>query len=136
MTVRITGRYLGNKKIELTHEPSGAVLLTDAPLDNQGEGKSFSPTDLMGASLGSCMLTVMAIYAEREGINLSGMHMSIDKEMAANPRRVSSLVASIHMPAGLTTVEREKLERIANTCPIHYSVSPDLKVQVEFAYDA
>ena len=135
MTVVITGKYIGNKRTELTHEQSGAILVTDAPKDNQGEGRSFSPTDLLAASFGSCVMTVMAIVAERDGIDLSGMHMRVEKEMNHSPRRVARMPLQIHMPKKLTGDERVKLERTGTTCPVNYSMHPEVKLEISFIYD-
>jgi putative redox protein len=136
MSVTISARYLGNKSVELTHEPSGAKITTDAPKDNNGLGRSFSPTDLFSASLPACMMTVMSIVAERDGIDLSGMHARIDKEMTENPRRVSRLPLTIHMPKTLTDEQRTKLERTARACPVTQSIGEQIKVDLKFIYDA
>jgi uncharacterized OsmC-like protein len=134
MAVEITGKYVGNLKTELTHGPSGAVLKTAAPLDNNGDGSSFSPTDLVAAALGACMTTVMAIVAERDGIDLTGLSFRIEKHMVANPRRIGALPVVIHMPAGLTPEQRQKLERSALTCPVHHSLLPEIEKEVRFEY--
>lgn len=135
MGVIIDGLYTGNKKVRLEHEPSGAVLITDAPKDNQGEGSSFSPTDLVAAALGSCMMTIVGIVAERNGIELSGMRMRVEKEMRSEPRRVASLSLAIHMPRGIPLEQREKFERAARTCPVEQSLHPEVHVEVNFLYD-
>jgi putative redox protein len=134
MAVEITGKYVGNLKTELTHGPSGAVLKTAAPVDNNGDGSSFSPTDLVAAALGACMTTVMAIVAERDGIDLTGLAFRIEKHMVANPRRIGALPVVIHMPAGLTPEQRQKLERSALTCPVHHSLLPEIEKEVRFEY--
>lgn len=134
--VVITGTYKGNKRIELHHGPSGVTITTDAPKDNQGEGRSFSPTDLAAASLGACMLTVISIVAERDGIDLAGMSMRVEKHMATNPRRIARLPLQIHLPAHLTQDQRKKLENTARTCPVHHSLHPDVNVELNFLYDA
>lgn len=134
MAVEITGKYVGNLKTELTHGPSGAVLKTAAPLDNNGDGSSFSPTDLVAAALGACMTTVMAIVAERDGIDLSGLTFRVEKHMVSNPRRIGALPVVIHMPAGLTPEQRQKLERTARTCPVHHSLLPEIDAEVRFEY--
>ena len=135
MSVIISARYLGNKSVELTHGPSGATITTDAPKDNNGLGRSFSPTDLLSASLPTCMMTVMAIVAERDGIDLGGMHAIVEKNMAENPRRVSRLPLTIHMPKALTVEQRGKLERTAKTCPVSHSLNEKIIVELEFCYD-
>lgn len=136
MSVKVTGRFIGNKKIELTHNDSGVKLVTSAPKDNNGDGSSFSPTDLVGASMGSCMMTIMAILAEREGIDLTGMWMDVEKHMATEgPRRIARLPLNIHLPARLDSEQRQKMERAAMTCPVHKSLHPDVKTEVLFCYD-
>jgi uncharacterized OsmC-like protein len=134
MSVEITGRYAGNLKVELTHGPSGTVLTTAAPVDNQGDGSSFSPTDLLAAALGSCMLTLIAIVGRREGVDLTGLHFRLEKHMKSGPRRVGAVPATIWMPAGLTADQRKKLENAALTCPVHKSVHPELEREVRFVY--
>lgn len=135
MSVMITGRYLGDKKALMTHGPSRTELRTAAPVDNQGDGSSFSPTDLLATALGSCMLTVMSIKAENDGMNYSGAHFSVEKIMSASPRRVGELKVEFHLPRTLTDIERQKLEKTAATCPVHHSLHPDVKVDLKFHYD-
>ena len=135
MSVKISGKYLGNKKVELRHDDSGVTLTTDAPLDHAGEGRSFSPTDLLTAALGSCVMTVMAIVAERDGINLTGMNMRAEKIMTGSPRRIGEMLVDIQMPSSLTQAEREKLERVAKTCPVHQSLAAEISVKLNFSYD-
>jgi len=135
VAVEITGRYIGKLKTEMTHGPSGAVLRTAAPADNQGDGSSFSPTDLAAAALASCMVTTLAIVAERDGIDLSGVSFRVEKHMASDPRRIASLPVEIHLPASLAPAARQKLERAASTCPVHRSLAPELEKAVRFVYD-
>jgi putative redox protein len=136
MAVEITGRYTGNLKMELSHGPSGATLKTAAPVDNKGDGSSFSPTDLVAAALGSCMVTTMAIVAERDGIPAEAFSFRVEKHMQSDPRRIAKLPVTLHMPAGLTPDQRTKLERTALTCPVHRSLLPEIEAEVEFVYDA
>lgn len=135
MAVEITGKYLGNLKTEITHGPSGAVIRTAAPVDNNGDGSSFSPSDLVAASLGACMVTIMAILAARHDWNLDGTHWRIEKHMNAEPRRIGRLPLEIHLPAGLGEGERAALERAAMTCPVHRSLDHEVEIPVEFVYD-
>lgn len=135
MAVRILGKYLGDKKVEMVHEPSGATLITDAPLDNQGQGRNFSPTDLVPAALGACVMTVMGIVAERNNLDLSGLRVEVEKIMADKPRVIAALPVVVHMPKGLGQAEREKLERTALTCPVHASLNPSIKSEIKFVYD-
>lgn len=135
MAVEITGRYAGNLKMELVHGPSGAVLKTAAPVDNLGDGSSFSPTDLVAAALGSCMVTTMGIVAQRHGIDLASASFRVEKHMRNDPRRIGALPVTIHMPAGLAPDDRTRLERAALTCPVHKSLLPEVEAPVTFVYD-
>jgi uncharacterized OsmC-like protein len=134
VAVEITGRYVRPLRTELVHGPSGTTLRTAAPADNQGDGSSFSPTDLFAASLATCMVTTMAIVAERDGIDLSGLTFRVVKHMKAEPRRLGALPVEIRMPAGIAAQDRPKLERAAHTCPVHRSLGLDVEPSVEFLY--
>lgn len=129
------GRYLGNKKVELIHEPSGMKMHTAAPKDNNGDGSSFSPTDLSAAALGACLLTVMGIFAERNGVDLTGSFFSIEKIMINNPRRIGELPLTVHLPRALPPDVRSKLEKVAHSCPVRHSLHPEIKVTSSFVYD-
>ena len=135
MAVDFTGRYLGNLKVEVTHGPSGTQIITVPPVDNQGDGSSFSPTDLVAAALGSCMLSLIAIVATRDGLDLTGLAFRAEKHMNANPRRVGNIPVTIQMPKGLTPEQRRKLENAALTCPVHRSLHPDVEKVVTFIYE-
>lgn len=134
MAVEITGRYIGNLAVEMTHGPSGAVLKTVPPVDNQGDGSSFSPTDLVATALAACMATLIAIVGERDGIDLTGLSVHVEKHMAGSPRRIGKLPSRIRMPAGLAPAQRKKLENAALTCPVHMSLHPDIEREVVFEY--
>jgi len=134
MSVEITGRYTGNLKMELTHGPSGTVIPVAAPVDNQGDGSSFSPTDLAAAALGACMCMLIAIVGQREGVDLSGLSFRLEKHMASSPRRLGSVPVTIQMPAGLTPDQRKKLETAARTCPVHHSLDAAVERPVTFVY--
>ena len=133
--VKMTATYMGEKHCITEHEPSKTVLHTDAPKDNQGRGESFSPTDLVAAALGTCILTTMAIFAEKDGIELKNSRMSVAKEMSANPRKIASLRTIIELPASLSKEAREKLENIGRNCPVTKSLHPDVNVPIEFRYN-
>ena len=135
MSVGITGKYLGTKKVQLVHEPSGEVFITEAPKDNGGEGKSFSPTDLVAAAYGSCVMTTIAIVAERSGLTVEGMHMRVEKHMQSEPRRIGTIPLTVHMPKALSEQDRQKLERAGLACPVHKSLHPDVKAEISFLYD-
>jgi len=133
--VDIQVEFTGNLSTKLTHGPSGAVLSTDAPKDNQGEGKYFSPTDMVAGALVSCMLTIMAIYAKRTGIDLTGVKGKVGKEMTTEPpRRIAKLTVNFQMPKRLSDAERKALETAALTCPVHKSLHPSVEVPVKFIY--
>ena len=135
MAVEITGRYAGHLKVELRHGPSGMEIRTAAPVDNNGDGSSFSPTDLLAASLGACMVTVMGIYAQKNGIPFDGVEFRLEKHMRADPRRVDALPVTIRMPAALDDHQRKVLENVALTCPVHRSLLPEISKEVKFVYD-
>jgi hypothetical protein len=129
-------RYLGELRTEATHLQSGTVILTDAPTDNQGKGEAFSPTDLLAASLGSCLMTIMGIAGRTHGIDLEGTQLKITKIMAAQPRRVAEVKIIVEFPTSrsFTPKERSLLEHAARTCPVALSLHPDLVQSIEFVY--
>ncbi|HNP49569.1 MAG TPA: OsmC family protein [Bacteroidia bacterium] len=125
--------YTGDLRTEATHVKSKVRIFTDAPPDNQGKGESFSPTDLLAGSLGSCMATVMGIAAREKGINIDGMELSITKIMAANPRRVAEVQVELSMPdREYSDREKAMLIHTAETCPVALSLHPDLKQKITF----
>lgn len=127
--------YRGELRTEATHNLSGKKIITDAPVDNHGKGEAFSPTDLMSASLGSCMLTIMGIVAERNSIDVKGTKVEITKIMGENPRRVIEIKADFIMPKNnYSTKEKELLENAARTCPVAKSLHPDLVQTITFNY--
>lgn len=131
MSVRIDCEYLGDLRVRAVHAPSGTVLHTDAPVDNQGKGESFSPTDLAATALLACMATIMGIQGRTLGIELKGMRLSVEKHMSTQPpRRIARLVLCIDMPAGVPTDARPKLERAAAACPVHHSLHPEIVTEV------
>ena len=134
MSVKISGKYLGNKNVSIVHEQSGMITHTAAPLDNQGDGSSFSPTDLVAAALGSCVLTIMGILAERDQINLERASFSIEKQMQEQPRRISKLDLLVKLPAELTDAQRQKYETAAHKCPVYKSLHPEIDVNLVFEY--
>ena len=135
MSVRMAVTYQGDLHCEGLHEPSGTRIETDAPKDNEGRGERFSPTDLVGAALGSCMLTVMGIVARRHAWEMTGARAQVEKDMVASPvRRISRLGLQITMPAGIPDSARVVLERAAHTCPVHQSLHPDVKIDLTFVW--
>jgi uncharacterized OsmC-like protein len=134
-TVTVDVLYEGDLECTLTHGPSGDVMKTDAPLDNRGRGLHFSPTDLLGAGMGCCMLTVMGIVARDRGWDMKGATARVVKEMGAEPRRhIAKLDVDITLPAALDEKARQVLERTAYTCPVHASLGEMTKVNLTFHY--
>ena len=135
MGVIMTGQYLGEKKVALVHTDSGITIQTAAPVDNNGDGSSFSPTDLFSSSLGACMLTIMGMVAERDGVSLVGSTFKVEKTMSASPRRVATLDLEFHLPKNITQDQQKKYEQAAKTCPVHHSLHPDIVVNTTYLYD-
>ncbi len=132
--VEMEARYDGHKKCSLRHQ-EGITLQTDAPRDIGGDASAFSPTDLIAAALASCVLTTVAMFAERHDLDLTGMTAHIGKEMSANPRRLGRLPLTVRMSASVPAEMRPTLERVAHTCPVHASLHPDVDAPIEFRYD-
>lgn len=126
--------YLGELRTEATHTQSGSRIITDAPTDNNGRGEAFSPTDMVAAALGSCMLTIMDLSARRMGIDLNGTRVSITKTMASDPRRIEAISADFYIPAEPDDKQRVILERSADTCPVAKSLHPELRQVMNFHY--
>lgn len=137
MSVAMNVVYEGSLKCQATHLPSGSVIHTEAPVDNGGKGESFSPTDLLGTALASCVLTIMGIVAQRQGLDLRGASARVVKDMTTVPvRRVGSLAVVVTMPAGLNLSEedRTRLENAAAACPVKKSLHPDIDIKIEFVW--
>ena len=127
--------YEGKLRCEATHGPSGETLKTDAPKDNNGEGRYFSPTDLVATALGSCVLTTMAIAAQRHDIDLSGTRAHVTKQMQDQPvRRIGRLEVTITFSRAFPASERTLLEQSAKACPVHRSIHPDIETPILFVY--
>ena len=125
--------YSGGLRTNATHLRSGQSIITDAPPDNNGKGEAFSPTDLLSTSLGSCMLTIMGIVAERNELKIEGTRVEIGKIMGNDPRRVTGIKVEMFMPDGnFSDKERKLLENAALTCPVAKSLHPDLMQDVTF----
>lgn len=126
--------YDGNLRTVAIHLQSGFEIQTDAPVDNQGSGERFSPSDLVATALGSCMLTIMGIKARDMQVDLRGTQIDIQKIMKADPRRIGGINLSFSFPDGLNLDEKSRtiLERAAHTCPVRYSIHPDIEVNVVF----
>lgn len=128
--------YLGNLRTACEHLKSGSTYFTDAPVDNNGKGEAFSPTDTVATGLANCMLTMMGIKARDLGIILDGSVALVTKTMAANPRRISKIEVDISLPSNILEKHRKILEHTANTCPVHQSLHPDIERPVRFGWDS
>ena len=126
--------YQNNLRTEAEHIASGEKILTDAPVDNNGKGEAFSPTDLVATALGSCMITIMAISANKYDIDVSGTNASVKKIMGSDPRRISEISIDINMNKNIEEKDRKRLERAALACPVHKSLHPDLEKKIRFIY--
>ncbi|MBT8043371.1 MAG: OsmC family protein [Verrucomicrobiae bacterium] len=135
--VEIKTKYEGDLHCKNTHSPSKSQFSTDAPVDNNGRGESFSPTDLLATALGSCMATIMGIVAQRKEVDLTGMEVTVGKHMSsAQPRRVSRLDVRIEVPLSEYHPERKMLESAALSCPVHQSIHPDIEVVIEWHWQS
>jgi uncharacterized OsmC-like protein len=126
--------YKGDLQTEATHLQSGTVIMTDPPVDNQGKGLAFSPTDLLCAASASCALTIMGIAARTHSIDMDGTTVRITKIMAAEPRRVSGIVLEFDMVKSYTEKEQKILEHAARTCPVLLSLASELTKDIRFNY--
>ena len=126
--------YKDNLRTEAVHLSSGETIITDAPIDNKGKGEAFSPTDLVATALGSCMITIMGIAAQKHDIDISGTSASVKKIMGSNPRKIDEVVIDIRMSDHISENDRKRLERAALSCPVHKSLHPDLIKTICFSY--
>ncbi len=124
--------YLGDLRTSSVHLQSGSEIITDAPLDNNGKGEAFSPTDTVANGFASCMFTVMGIKAREMGVDISGATAEVTKVMAAEPRRISEIHVTFDMNLEADEKTKTILERTALTCPVHFSLHPDIKRVIVF----
>lgn len=131
MTSKVT--YLGELRTSSIHIASGSELISDAPVDNHGKGEAFSPTDTVANALASCVLTTMGIKAAQMDYDLSGATAEVTKIMSADPRRIGKIVIAFQLP---DTNEKNRviLERVANTCPVFYSLHPETEKEMTFSW--
>ena len=132
--VEIDVRYDGHKKCTLHHQ-EGPTLITDAPKDIGGDASAFSPTDLVASGLASCILTTMAMWAERHELDLAGATAHVSKEMQTSPRRIGRLPVIVTLSAAISAEMRPVLERVAYQCPVHASLHPDIDAPIDFRYE-
>lgn len=133
--VKIEIEYLGDLMCEVTHSPSGKKFFTDAPLDNQGQARYISPTDLLAASIGSCVATIMGIKAKANNIDIKGMKILTFKEMINTPfRRVDKLTLELIFPNKLNVKDYELLSKVVKVCPVTKSLLPEIELEYSFKY--
>ena len=131
----LTTNYRGALRTENVHTRSGNVVITDAPVDNNGKGEAFSPTDLVCTALSSCMLTTMGILADREGVDLKGLKTEVIKIMGSAPRKIAEIQITLsHDSLTATDVQKQKLRNAALTCPVVLSLHDSVKQTVVFNF--
>ena len=126
--------YRGDLRTECKHLQSGATFITDAPKDNQGKGEAFSPTDTVATALASCMLTIIGIKAGANDLDVVGASAEVTKTMAADPRRISKIKVAFSFPHSYDDKSTKIIERAAKTCPVMYSIHPDIELDISFTY--
>jgi putative redox protein len=124
--------YEGGLRCRAAHAESGAVVLTDVPRDNQGLGETFSPSDLLSVSLGSCILSTMGIAARSMGVDIAGATATITKEMAHAPRRIARIEGVVRVPGHFDQAQRARLEAAAHACPVHAVLGVDAPLTLEW----
>lgn len=132
MTSKVT--YEGALRTRCLHLKSGNTYITDAPVDNQGKGEAFSPTDTVATGLASCMLTIMGIKARDLQVDLEGATAEVTKHMATNPRRIATIEVRLELPAKVSEKHRKILEHTAHSCPVHHSLHPDIEKHIVFSW--
>lgn len=131
----IKSSYLGNLRTNSEHVQSGTTLMTDAPVDNNGKGEKFSPTDLVSSALGSCMVTIMGIVANRENVDLDGLTWEVTKIMSASPRKIQEIIIDFHWENPVSNpMMIQKLKNAARTCPVALSLDPGIKQTINFNF--
>ena len=124
--------YLGDLRTSSIHINSSSEIISDAPLDNNGKGEAFSPTDTIANGLATCMFTVMGIKAQDMKVDLSNSTAEVTKIMDSEPRRISEIHIVFNFNISVDEKTKTILERTANTCPVHYSLHPDIKKEITF----
>jgi putative redox protein len=133
--ITVKSKYLGALRTQAQHVRSGEIVLTDAPVDNNGKGEAFSPTDMVCSALTSCMMTIMGIVADREGINLEGLEAETIKEMSADPRKIKKISVTFSWENPVTNeVQLKKIKKAALTCPVALSLDPQIEQDVRFEF--
>ena len=133
---KIRCSYLGNLNCEAIHLQSGSRIKTDAPLDHFGKGKCFSPTDLLATSLGTCLLTIMAIKAKSKGFELGDVHLNIEKLMTQNnERKIKKLIIDIFIPESTSNKTINFLKKASEDCPVLRNLSQEIDIKISWQYN-
>ena len=127
-------KYLGGLRTSSIHIDSGSVINTDAPKDNHGLGETFSPTDMVCSALASCILTIMAIAVEKNGIDIKDTTATVKKTMGNNPRRITRIDVDLTFPKKYDSKTKTILERAAYNCPVHHTLSKNVDKNISFKY--
>jgi putative redox protein len=131
--VQMSVNYEGALRCRVIHGPTGGGFQTDAPVDNNGKGEAASPTDLCAAALGSCIATIVGMQMEREGVDLAGMRIEVNKEMSKDlPRRIIRLSTEVWLPCQLDDKQKRTVELAAKGCPVHHSLSSEIEKSIVF----
>ncbi len=128
--------YLGDLRCQAIHTASQNTIFTDAPVDNQGKGQAFSPTDLVATALANCMLTIMGISAARHDLDIKGASATVEKTMSSDsPRRIVKIAIRVQMPAhNFSDKDKNLLENVARACPVAQSLAPSLEQDIQFIW--
>lgn len=133
--LKINAEYLGDLRVKCMHEPSGVSIITDAPLDNNGKGQAFSPTDLCAAALGSCAMTIIGIYARQHNVDVTGARLEINKIMGADPRKIARIEVIFHMPPkNYADKQKIAIERAARSCPVSLTLGENVEQIFDFRW--
>ena len=131
----LKAEYLGELRTQAIHVESNTTIITDAPVDNNGKGEAFSPTDLCASALATCAMTIIGIYAQSHGMTVEGTKMDIVKVMASDPRRIAKIEITFTMPANnYSDMAKASIEKAAHTCPVSQSLNSDLEQVFNFIW--
>jgi len=132
---KITASYQGELRIASTHVKSNTHIETDAPTDNNGKGTRFSPTDLLATAYMNCMITIIGIYCDKNEITFNGCQGEVEKIMADSPRRIGQLNVTLDLSSNnWNEKEKRRIENTAKNCPVAQSISPEIKIEIDFKY--
>ncbi len=127
--------YNGQLRTSATHLRSGNTIINDAPVDNHGKGEAFSPTDMIATALGTCILTIMGISAQKNKIDMQGAKAEVTKVMASDPRRIARIEVIIKMPQNnYSDHDKQILKQALNNCPVCRSLHPDLNQDIKIIW--